>query len=65
MTARAAAARYIQRLLADDSGATVIEYAVIVSIVSIGIGFMLPEIKASIDDLFLRAASAVGAALPG
>ena len=65
MTARAAAARHVQRLVADDTGATMIEYALIVSLASIAIGFLIPEIRASIDELFLRTAAGLGAAASG
>ncbi len=57
MSLLSSAEKHIQRFAEDTSGATMIEYALIISLVSIAIGFMIPEIKASIDVLFLRTAS--------
>ena len=51
------ASRHFMRLVAEEDGATTIEYAFIVSLVSIGIGFMIPEIRELIDELFLRTGS--------
>lgn len=55
--------QYFDYLAAEDTGATTIEYAFIVSLVSIAIGFMIPEIRASLDQLFLQTASGLGAAV--
>ena len=57
MIMRSAAMRRIQDLIADDGGATMIEYALIISLISIAIGFLIPDIRASIDSLFLQTAS--------
>lgn len=54
--------RYFHGLAAEDVGATTIEYAFIVSLVSIGIGFLIPEIRASMDEIFLQTASGLSAA---
>lgn len=64
-----AAEKHIHRFAEDTNGVTIIEYALIISLVSIAIGFMVPEIRSSIDVLFLRTASglenaAAGAAIP-
>ena len=56
------ASRTFLRLWVEDTGATTIEYALIISLVSIGIGFFVPEIRDSLDDLFTRTASGLGAA---
>ncbi len=65
MMMRSATLRRIQQLLADDSGATIIEYALIISLISIAIGFMIPDIRASIDALFLQTATGLGDAAAG
>ena len=49
--------RRIQSLVADECGATIIEYALIISLISIAIGFMIPDIRASLDSLFLQTAT--------
>ncbi len=59
------AEKHIQRFAEDTTGATMIEYALIISLVSIAIGFVIPEIKASIDVLFLRTASGLEDAAAG
>ena len=57
--------RRIQRLVADDSGATIIEYALIISLISIAIGFLIPDIRASIDTLFLQTSTGLSDAAAG
>lgn len=42
----------VSRLAADKAGATTIEYALIIFIVSLAIGFLLPLMGASIQDVF-------------
>ena len=64
MVIQCVATQYFDYLTAEDNGATTIEYAFIVSLVSIGIGFMIPEIRGAIDELFLQTASGLGAAAP-
>jgi Flp pilus assembly pilin Flp len=59
------AARQVERLALDEGGATFIEYALVISVVSIGIGFLLPEIGTMINELFLQAASKVDAVATG
>ncbi len=44
--------RFLAELKSDEAGATVIEYALIVFIASIGIGFVLPETGLSFDEIF-------------
>ncbi len=65
MIMRSAAMRRIQGLIADDGGATMIEYALIISLISIAIGFLIPDIRASIDSLFLQTASGLTNAAAG
>ncbi len=60
-----AAENYILRFAEDSRGVTIIEYALIISLVSIAIGFMIPEIRLSMDLLFLRTASGLGNAAAG
>jgi len=50
------AARQFQRLVADETGATMTEYALFVTLVSIGVGFLLQDIAAAIEELFSQAA---------
>ncbi len=47
-----AAENHILRFAEDSRGVTIIEYALIISLVSIAIGFMIPEIRLSMDVLF-------------
>jgi len=54
------AKKQILRFAEDTRGATIIEYAFIVSLVSIAIGFMVPEIRSTLDILFLRTSSGLG-----
>ena len=65
MTVQGIAARHVQRLVADDDGATMMEYALIVSLASIAIGALIPELRSSIDELFLRTAAGLSAAAAG
>ena len=60
-----AAENHILRFAEDSRGVTIIEYAFIISLVSIAIGFMIPEIRSSIDVLFLRTASGLENAAAG
>jgi Flp pilus assembly pilin Flp len=59
-----AAEKHFQRFAEDTTGVTIIEYALIISLVSIAIGFVVPEIRSSIDILFLRTAAGLGNAAP-
>jgi len=43
--------RVLAGLTADEAGATVIEYALIAFIVSIGIGFLLPEAGLTLHEI--------------
>ncbi len=52
-----------QRLADDTSGATMTEYAVIIGLLSVVIGFVMPEIMASVDGLFARTISGLRTAL--
>ena len=65
MFAYAVATRHVQRLVADDGGTTMIAYAFIVSLVSLAIGALIPEMRASLDELFLRTAAGLSAAAGG
>jgi Flp pilus assembly pilin Flp len=60
-----AAEKHLQRFAEDTTGVTIIEYALIISLISIAIGFVIPEIRSSIDILFLRTASGLGNAAAG
>ena len=57
MSFRSGIAQLLRRFAADTSGATMIEYSFVIGLISIGIGFMIPEIWAAIDSLFLQVAS--------
>ncbi len=59
------AEKHIRRFAEDTNGVTMIEYALIISLISIAIGFMVPEIRSSLDVLFLRTASGLGNAAAG
>ena len=48
----AASFRQLQRLLADESGGSFVDYAIIITLVSIGVGFATPEIGAFVGKLF-------------
>ena len=52
MVVFAAVARQFQRLLADESGGSFVDYAIIITLVSIGVGFVTPEIGAFLEKLF-------------
>lgn len=52
----------ILRMMTEEEGATALEYAFIISLASIAIGAVIPDLRAQIDDLFLRTASGIGAA---
>ena len=49
--------RLLRSFLSDTSGATMIEYSFVIGLVSIVIGFMIPEIWAAVDSIFLQVAS--------
>ena len=49
--------RLLRSFLSDTGGATMIEYSFVIGLVSIVIGFMIPEIWAAVDSLFLQVAS--------
>lgn len=53
------------RFAEDNQGATIIEYAFIISLVSIVIGFIIPDIASFIDTLFTRTSSGLGNAAAG
>lgn len=57
MSASRATARQVQRFLTDQNGATLIEYAFVIGLVSIVVGFLAPEITALVEELFLETAS--------
>ena len=59
------AVRHFQRLIDDESGVTIIEYALIISLISIAIGFLIPDIRASIDSLFLQTSNGLSNAAAG
>lgn len=54
-------ARQFQRLLKDESGATFVEYCLLITAVSIGIGFFAPDLGALVSDLLARAAVGINA----
>ncbi len=47
-----ATVRQLQRLLADESGGSFVDYAIIITLVSIGVGFVVPEIGGFLERLF-------------
>ena len=57
--------QYLVRAVVDEDAATAIEYAFIVSLVSIAIGFTIPELRAQIDALMLLTSSALSDAAAG
>ena len=52
MAVFSATARQFRRLLADESGGSFVDYAIIITLVSMGVGFATPEIGAFIGRLF-------------
>ena len=44
--------RQLRRLLADESGGSFVDYAIIITLVSIGVGFVTPEIGGFLERLF-------------
>ena len=52
MTVLGSATRQFRRLVADESGGSFVDYAIIITLVSIGIGFVMPEIGTFLGDLF-------------
>lgn len=57
MSASRATARQVRRFLTDKNGATLIEYAMVIGLVSIVIGFLAPEITALVEELILETAA--------
>jgi Flp pilus assembly pilin Flp len=53
---------YLMQAWAEEDGATAIEYALIISLISISIGFMIPELRAQIETLMELTSSALSAA---
>ena len=62
MSSRSGMLRLLRRFAADTGGATMIEYSFIIGLISIAIGFTIPEIWAAIDSLFQQVASAAASA---
>lgn len=56
---------YLRNAWAEEDGTTAIEYAFIISLISIAIGFMIPELRAQIDALMELTSSALTAAAAG
>ncbi len=56
---------YLARAAVEEDAATAIEYAFIVSLISIAIGFTIPELRAQIDALMLLTSSALSDAAAG
>lgn len=54
--------RLLRGFAADTGGTTMIEYSFVIGLISIAIGFMIPEIWAAIDSLFLQVASGAASA---
>lgn len=61
MTFQRAAARRLRRLIPDTGGATAIEYALIIFIVTLAIGFLLSAMGASIQGIFDGISSKISA----
>lgn len=53
---------YLMQAWAEEDGTTAIEYALIISLISISIGFMIPELRAQIETLIELTSSALSAA---
>ena len=53
---------FLMRAAVEEDAATAIEYALIVSLISIAIGFSIPELREQINELMLRISSALSAA---
>jgi Flp pilus assembly pilin Flp len=51
----------LQRLVADENGGSFIDYAIIITLVSIGVGFVMPEIGGFLGELFARSVSGLNA----
>lgn len=56
---------YLRNAWAEEDGTTAIEYAFIISLISIAIGFMIPELRAQIDALMELTSSSLTAAAAG
>ena len=52
MTVFVSAVRQFQVLIKDESGGSFVDYAIIITLVSLGIGFVMPEIGGFLGDLF-------------
>lgn len=57
--------KYLQDFMEDTVGATIVEYALLVGIVSALVGFMIPEIMSTLDMLFVHASSGLESAVSG
>ena len=62
MSLRSGMVPLLRRFAADTGGATMIEYSFVIGLVSIGVGFMIPELWAALDSLFLQVASGAASA---
>jgi Flp pilus assembly pilin Flp len=68
MTPKAALAATLscaRSMIADDSGGTIIEYAIFMFLVTVAIGFLFPEIGALVNDLFMRTTLEMNTAVSG
>ena len=54
-------AQLLRHMAADSGGTTTIEYALIIFIVSLAIGFLLPEMGLSIQEIFTGVTSTIDA----
>jgi Flp pilus assembly pilin Flp len=65
MTFQSSMVKEFHRFAEDTQGATIIEYAFIISLISIAIGFIIPDISSLIDTLFSLTSSGIGNAAAG
>ncbi len=54
-------ARRLRHMAVDDGGTTTIEYALIIFIVSLAIGFLLPQMGVSVQEIFEGVTSTIDA----
>ncbi len=54
-------AQRLRHMAVDDGGTTTIEYGLIIFIVSLAIGFLLPEMGLSIQEIFAGVTSTIDA----
>jgi len=54
MTVFGSAVRHFQRLISDESGGSFVDYAIITTVVTIIIGFVMPEVGAFLGGLFTQ-----------